>query len=352
MDTEWVQQNHVKIIMGFEKDGETQTILPTFPSVSSVLFLRRAQFPGILKAKLDDNVHGKVVRHLLLVIRGLQSIATNYGGCLQRCERTCWISWTTAQTVTVKSDLMRQRSKKHFAPFISQKEWRRILVNNWWASRPENGPKIRVHPANWSLHEFLSHLSCWVWRKTPCCSSCLHHCRACPARLQLCHVAGAGRTGPWPGGIFIPFLEVPAVLAAEAQCFSGFDVVTQAARGKHFRLFWLRKKVIKMALLCIKAAPTSGLFPLSPASAEVLQDSQLQDQALRKLLLTILLSNLTSSSLTTPALDYTARTGTIQQWKTCRMKLLERICCSGVQTKPFNSERSAHFTLSPQTTVQ
>lgn len=71
-----------------------------------------------------------------------------------------------------------------------------------------------------------------------------------------------------------------------------------------------------MALLCIKAAPTSGLFPLSPASAAVLQDSQLQDhqnQALQKLPLMILLANLTSSSLTTPALGYTARTGTTQQ---------------------------------------
>lgn len=117
---------------------------------------------------------------------------------------------------------------------------------------------------------------------------------------------------------------------------------------------WLQgKKVIKMALLYLRAALTSDLFSLSLPSAAVLQDSQLhdlQDQALWKLLLMILLANLTSGNLTTPALDYMARTGTVQQRKTCQMKSLERICFSKVWTKPFRSERSAHVTLSPQTT--
>lgn len=43
--------------------------------------------------------------------------------------------------------------------------------------------------------------------------------------------------GPDLGGIFIPFPEVPAVLAAEVQDLSDFDLVTEAIWEKHFRLF-------------------------------------------------------------------------------------------------------------------
>ena len=75
--------------MGFEKDGETQTVLPPFPRVSSVLFLCHGQFPGILRAKQDDGVHGKVARHLFLMIQDLEIIVTNYRGCLQRYKCTC-----------------------------------------------------------------------------------------------------------------------------------------------------------------------------------------------------------------------------------------------------------------------
>lgn len=75
---------------------------------------------------------------------------------------------------------------------------------------------------------------------------------------------------------------------------------------KQFRLFWLtsRKNVKKVALPCITAAQTSGLFPLSLPSSANLQDSQLQvfqDQAFHKLPLTLLLAHLTNQLLHQPS---------------------------------------------------
>lgn len=67
--------------MGFEKDGETQTILLPFPSASSILFLCHAQFSGILMARENHSVHGNVARHIFLITQ-----------VSQRCKCTWFIS--------------------------------------------------------------------------------------------------------------------------------------------------------------------------------------------------------------------------------------------------------------------